>query len=99
MMSDTLPAEARLAWQAYQRMSASKHRHLEYLQHLERKYQRYGAPSNDERARLQTLLEQHDARVNTFKGLVNRLKIEHPSAFGMLVMRLAADASSGPSGS
>ena len=99
MMSDTLPAEARLAWRAYEGMVVSKQRHFDYLQELERKYEGYGAPNNEERARLQTLLEEHDARVNAFRTLVNRLKIEHPGAFGVLVMRLAAEASSGHSAS
>jgi hypothetical protein len=92
-MNEVLPAEAMAAWQAYHAMVASKQRHFDYLGRMEEKYSKLGQPNDQETARLRTLLSEHDERVNDFKARVNRLKVEHPKAYGALVMRLAADAS------
>lgn len=86
-----LPAGALPAWQAYTAMIGSKERHFAYLQALEEKYSRYGAPSPAEQAERQQLLAEHDRCVSAFRTALQTLKIDDPVAYGRLVLQLAQD--------
>ena len=88
---DDLPTAAQPTWAAYQAMAITKQRHLDYLQWLEDKYQKYGQPSSAEQDTLNQLLQQHDSQVTAFKTALSQLRISDPSAYGVLLKHLTAD--------
>lgn len=87
-MSESLPAAARSAWQAYEAMEHSKRAHLGYLQEMEEKYRHGGSRSLAEAARLQSLLQNHDRNVSNFRDAVRALATRDPAAHRALVRRL-----------
>ena len=89
---EELPAAAQPTWAAYQAMATTKQHHLDYLQQLEDKYQKYGQPSPDEQETLNQFLQQHDAQVTAFKTALSQLRISDPSAYGALLKRLSEEA-------
>lgn len=82
---ERLPPTTFDAWQAYNAMSTTKQRHLDYLQRLEARYSKYGEPSNEEQALLARLLEEHDAQVKAFLGAMNALRASDVQAHQQLV--------------
>ncbi len=76
LMSTELPATALAAWDAFLAMDRSKQRHFGYLEELEAKYERDGAGSATEKARLRELLDRHDECVRQFRRQADRLR-EH----------------------
>ncbi len=63
---ETLTAEARVAFQAFQDMSKSKNTYFSLLQEIDEKYKNGGAPSISESLQLEQLLKQHDKNVLAF---------------------------------
>ncbi len=63
---DKLPAIAQLAWEAYQRMSATKNTYYEFLQSLEQKYDKGQTPSEEENRELEVMLKAHGETVAEF---------------------------------
>lgn len=61
-----LSAIAKIAWEAYQCMSATKNTYYEFLQSLEKKYDKGEQPSTDENQRLQVMLKTHSETVSKF---------------------------------
>ena len=88
-MGSTLPSQAQPTWSAYRAMAVTKKRHLDYLMHLEEKYQKYGQPSAEEESALNELLQEHDHQVKTFKTALQTLKISDPKAYAALIIQLA----------
>lgn len=87
-----LPVAAEPVWAAYQAMSVTKDKHIEYLQSLEDKYSKYGQASASENAQLDQLLKAHDEQVKLFRGELAKLKIEHPQTYAAVLQRLMADS-------
>lgn len=80
-----LPPAAFDAWQAYNAMSATKQRHLDYLGALETRYSRYGKPTDEESTLLARLLEEHDEQVKAFLGAMNTLRDTDSEAHQALI--------------
>ena len=70
----TLPAAALPAWEAYEAMLCTKEAHFSFLQRLENRIGEGGQPTLAERARLEKLLQAHSARVEAFRGELDRLR-------------------------
>ncbi len=66
MTIEELSVEAKIAYQAFQDMSKSKHAYFTFLQEIEVKYKSGGAPSIDENLQLEKLLSEHDKNVVAF---------------------------------
>lgn len=62
----TLPAEAQLAWEAWQAMSESKAAYFGLLQDIDQKYRGGGSLSSAENLQLEKLLKAHDEKVIAF---------------------------------
>lgn len=90
-MSDTLPAAARPAWDAYRAMEASKVRYFGLLQEVEAKSERGLPRTLAERVELEQLLAEHDRRVARFREAVKALMAEEPEAHAALVQRLRVE--------
>jgi len=75
--SDVLPKElpevAHQAWLAYLAMRDSKHEHFGFLESLDSKYKHGGVRTLAERARLDTLLTEHDSCVAEFATKIKAL--------------------------
>ena len=84
-----LTAAAQPVWAAYETMEGTKQRHFVYLQALENKYEKYGQPNAEEKARLAELLAVHDTAVKQFKVRLSQLRISDPTAYGTLIKRLS----------
>ena len=63
---DELPPIAQVAWEAYQRMSATKNTYYEFLQSLEQKYDKGQTPSEEENRELEVMLKAHSETVANF---------------------------------
>lgn len=87
-IDDALPPAARPAWEAYQRMLASKTAHFDFLSGLDRKTQAGGQRTLAEIARLETLLNAHTAAVRTFRECIVTLAATDPAAREALLARL-----------
>ena len=61
-----LPPIAQAAWEAYQRMSATKNTYYEFLQSLEQKYDKGQTPSEEENRELEVMLKAHGETVAEF---------------------------------
>ena len=85
---DALPPAARAAWEAYQRMLASKTAHFDFLSELDRKAQQGGQRTLAEIARLETLLSAHTAAVRAFRECVSELAAADPAARDALLAHL-----------
>lgn len=55
-------------------MDATKHRHFTYMNALEERYGKHGAPDQAERAMLARLLKDHDVQVRAFRTAINELR-------------------------
>lgn len=80
-----LPASALPAWRAFRAMQASKTEHLEFLEHLNAKYEAGGTPSFAESRRLAQLLEIHDQRVAAFSAAMKALAAGDPDSSRRLI--------------
>jgi len=80
-----LPAAACPARQAYAAMVESKEAHYGFLEHLDIKYKNGGVRSLAERARLETLLAEHDICVAKFSEAVKVLGATDVEARDILV--------------
>lgn len=91
-MSDTsshtfpLSPQARSALAAYVAMRESKNQYFALLQGMDKKYRRWGHPSDDEKRSLDELLELHNQRVSDFKQAM--AKVEDPNERMALIQRL-----------
>ena len=64
--NDELPPIARVAWEAYLRMSATKNTYFEFMQSLEQKYDKGETPSEEENQELAVMLQAHSETVAEF---------------------------------
>lgn len=80
-----LPQSACAAWQAYNAMTTTKQRHIDYLKMLEARYSKYGEPTAEESALLARLLDEHDAQVKAFLGAMNALREHDTTAHKTLI--------------
>lgn len=85
-----MPAEARLAWDAYLAMEQSKQAHFNALQSLEVKYQEGGRHTLAETANLAGLLAEHDERVQTFRRLTKELQTTDLVAYQSLIQQITS---------
>ena len=72
-MPEGLPALAHATWRAYLAMRDSKQAHFDFLETLEQKYQHGGIRTLAEKARLDTLLADHNRTVAEFAGEIKSL--------------------------
>ena len=86
--TEFLPQVALPAWEAYQRMVASKAAHFDFLTLLDRKYQHTGRRSLAEIARLDTLLTAHTAAVRQFRVAVTDLTTQNRAARDALLAHI-----------
>ena len=63
---DELPPLAKVAWEAYLRMSATKNTYFEFMQSLEQKYDKGETPSEEENQELAVMLQAHSETVAEF---------------------------------
>ncbi len=93
-----LPPAAHAAWLAYAAMLQSKQAHYGFLEHLDAKYQHGGTRSLAERARLATLLAQHDRCVAEFSQAIKALGATDVKARDMLLRLMGeiAETTQGP---
>ena len=70
---EDLPEIAYPAWAAYRSMLQSKQAHFGFLESLDLKYQHGGIRTLAERARLETLLSEHDECVREFATAIKAL--------------------------
>lgn len=67
VMTDVQRQESSSAWQAYNAMEATKQRHFEFLNVLERKKKNFNIdPTEEDRVLLERLLQDHDEQVKLF---------------------------------
>ena len=66
LTDDKLPSIAQAAWEAFQRMSATKNTYYEFLQSLEKKYDKGQTPSEEENRELEVMLKTHGETVAEF---------------------------------
>ena len=64
--NDELPPIAKVAWEAYLRMSATKNTYFEFMQSLEQKYDKGETPSEEENQELAVMLQAHSEIVAEF---------------------------------
>jgi len=68
-----LPPEARAAWEAYLRMSATKNTYYEFMQSLDQKYDKGEAPSEEENQELAVMLQAHSETVAEFNDTMREV--------------------------
>lgn len=61
-----LPTIAQAAWEAYLRMSETKNAYYEFMQSLDRKYDKGETPSEEENQQLEVMLKAHGVTVAKF---------------------------------
>jgi len=88
-LNDSIPAAAAVAWRNYNAMDATKQRHFNYLRALERRYEKYGEPTDAEKRTLDRLLKEHDVQVSAFKAAMQDLRVHDRQAHGDLLSYIA----------
>jgi len=78
--------QAQTALTAYEAMRESKDNYFSLLQSMDEKYRHWGHPSDDEKHRLEKLLEVHNQRVSEFRQAM--AKVEEPNERMALIQRL-----------
>ena len=81
-----LPALAQAAWEAYQRMSATKNTYYEFLQSLEQKYDKGEKPSEEENKELEVMLNAHSETVSAFNDAMRA--VEDPDDRMLLLKKM-----------
>lgn len=78
-MTDQQRKESGATWQAYNAMEATKHRHFDFLNYLERKKKNFNLdPTDEDNQVLGQLLKDHDEQVKLFTHQSLQLKKENP---------------------
>ncbi len=63
---EELPPIAKVAWEAYLRMSATKNTYFEFMQSLDQKYDKGDTPTEEENQELAVMLQAHSETVAEF---------------------------------
>jgi hypothetical protein len=84
----SLPAEAEVAWLAYQAMGESKKIYFAFLQELDQKYDKNQSPSIAENLKLEELLKTHDVNVKAFNEAM--ANVEEPGAREAIMNKLTS---------
>jgi len=81
VMTDEQRQESGTTWQAYNAMEATKQRHFDFLNVLERKKKNFNLdPTDEDRQLLQQLLQDHDEQVKLFTKESGQLREKSPDA-------------------
>jgi hypothetical protein len=84
---EELPPIAKVAWEAYLRMSATKNTYFEFMQSLDQKYDKGDTPTEEENKELAVMLQAHSETVSEFNEAMRA--VEDPDDRMLLLKKMA----------
>lgn len=81
-----LSSEAEAALRAFEAMRISKQNYFDLLQEIDEKYKNWGKPTDEEKQRLDALLEVHNEKVGHFNEAM--AKVDDPDDRMALIQQL-----------
>jgi len=83
---EELPPIAKVAWEAYLRMSVTKNTYFEFMQSLDQKYDKGETPSEEENQELAVMLQAHSKTVAEFNEAMRA--VEDPDDRTLLLKKM-----------